>query len=99
MKLAPSSIEPMQGAVNTSVVAVANIKSLATTWGPLLEKVKLFTEFVNEIACVSGQTDELSAVSNSRDDQISRSTHTLIWRGASSLLCLRFVLHTLHIHI
>ena len=66
MKLAPSSIAPMQGAVNTSVAVVTNIKSLATTWGPLLEKVKLFTEFVDGIARVSGRTDKSSAVSDSR---------------------------------
>jgi hypothetical protein len=65
MKLAPSSIEPMQGGVNTSVAVVANIKSLTTTWGPLLQKVKLFTELVDGIALVSGRTDELSAVSDS----------------------------------
>ena len=60
MKLAPSSIKTMQGVVNTSVAEVANIKSLATTWGPLLQKIKLFTEFVDGIARVSGRTDELS---------------------------------------
>jgi hypothetical protein len=96
MKLAPSSIKPMQGAGNTSVAVVANINSLTTTWEPLLQKIKLFTEFVDGIARVSG---ELSAVSDSRSDQISRSTHTLIWRGASSLLCPRFVLRTLYIFI
>ena len=55
MKVASSSIEPMQGAVDASVAVVANIKSLATTWEPLLEKVKLFTEFVDGIARVSGR--------------------------------------------
>ena len=99
MKLAPSSIKPMRGAVNTSVAVVANIKSLTTTWEPLLQKVKLFTEFVDGIARVSYRTDELSAVSDSRGDRISRSTHTLIWRGTSSLLCLKFVLRTLYIFI
>ena len=98
-KLAPSPFEPMQGAVNTSVAVVANITSLATTWGPLLQKVKLFTELVDGIARVSDRTDELSAVSDSRGDRISRSTRTLIWRGASSLLSLRFVLRTLYIFI
>ena len=65
MKLAPSSIGPMQDVVNTSVAVAVNIKSLTTTWGPLLEKVKLFTELVDGIARVSGQTDELSAASDS----------------------------------
>jgi hypothetical protein len=54
MKLAPSSLEPIQDAVDTSVAVVANIKSLSTTWGPLLDKVKLFTELVDGIAQVSG---------------------------------------------
>jgi len=84
MKLAPSSFEPFQDAVGASVVT--NIKSLTTTWGPFLQKLKLFTKLVDGIAHVSGRTDELSAVSDSRGDRISRSTHTLIWRGASSLL-------------
>jgi hypothetical protein len=53
MKLAPSSLEPIQD-VDTSVAVVANIKSLSTTWGPLLDKVKLFTELVDGIAQVSG---------------------------------------------
>ena len=53
MNLAPSLIEPMQGVVNTSVAVVANIERLTTRWGPLLEKVKSFTEFVDEIARVS----------------------------------------------
>ena len=88
-KLTPSSIELVQGA--------ANIKSLMTP--TCLEKVKLFTEFVDGIAGVSGRADELSAVSDSRGDRISRSTHMLTWRGASSLLCLRFVLRKLYIFI
>ncbi len=99
MKLAPSSIKPIQGAVDTSVAVVANIKSLTMSWEPLLQKFKLFTEFVDGIARVSGRTDELSAVSDSRGDRISRSTHMLIWRGTSSLLCQRFVLRTPYVFI
>ena len=98
MKLAPSSIETAEGAVNTSVAVVTHIKSLTTTWGPLLQKIKLFTEFVDGIARVS-RTDELSAVCDSRGDQMYRSTHTLIWRGASSLLYPRFILRILCIFI
>ena len=56
MNMAPSSIEPMQGVVNTSVAVVANIERLTTSWGSFLEKVKLFTEFVDEIARVSRRT-------------------------------------------
>jgi hypothetical protein len=54
MKLPPSSLEPIQGAVDTSVALVANVKSLSTTWSPLLLKVKLLTELVDGIAQVSG---------------------------------------------
>ena len=87
MNLASSSFEPIQGAVDTSVAVVANIKSVTAIWEPFLQKVKLFTELVDRIAHVGGRTNELSAVSDSRGDRISRCTHTLIWRGASSLPC------------
>ena len=36
VNMAPSSIEQLQGVVNTSVAVVANIERLTTTWGPLL---------------------------------------------------------------
>ncbi|KIM75554.1 hypothetical protein PILCRDRAFT_669545 [Piloderma croceum F 1598] len=52
MKLAPSSFEPIQGVVDTSVVVVTNIESLSNTWGPFLQKVKLFSELVDGIAHV-----------------------------------------------
>jgi hypothetical protein len=39
MKLAPSSFEPIQGTVDTSVAVVTNIVSLSNTWGPLLQKL------------------------------------------------------------
>ena len=54
MNLAPSSLEPIQDAVDTSVAVVANIKSLSTTWSPLLDKVKLLSELFDGIAQVSG---------------------------------------------
>jgi hypothetical protein len=57
MKLAPSSLQPIQHAVDTSVSVVTDIKSLSNTWDPLLQKVKLFSEFVDEIAHVSGRVD------------------------------------------
>ena len=61
-KLPPSSFEPFQGAVDTSVAVVTNIKSLTTTWRPFLQKLKLFTKLADGIAHVSGRTDGLSAV-------------------------------------
>ena len=54
MKLAPSPLEPIQGAVDTSVAVEANIKSLSTTWSPLLLKVKLLSEIFDGITQVSG---------------------------------------------
>jgi hypothetical protein len=62
MKLAPSSFEPIQGAVDTSVAVVTNIKSLSNTWGPLLQKVKLFSELVDGIAHVSGPVEKLCSL-------------------------------------
>jgi hypothetical protein len=62
MKLAPSSFEPIQGAVDTSVAVVTNIESLSNTWGPFLQKVKLFSELVDGIAHVSGRVDELCSL-------------------------------------
>ena len=59
MKLAPSSFEPIQGAVDTSGAVVIHIQSLSNTWDPLLQKVKLFSELVDGIAHVSGRVDEL----------------------------------------
>ena len=52
MNLAPSSLEPIQDAVDTSVAVVANIKSLSTTWSPLLLKVKMLSELFDGIAQV-----------------------------------------------
>ena len=62
MKLAPSSFEPIQGAVDTSAAGVTNIKSLSTAWGPLLQKVKLFSELVDGIAHVSVRVDQLRSL-------------------------------------
>jgi len=50
MKLAPSSFEPFQDAVDTSVAVATNIKSLTTTWGPFLQKLKLFTKLVAHVS-------------------------------------------------
>ncbi|KAF8726639.1 hypothetical protein AX14_007619 [Amanita brunnescens Koide BX004] len=50
MKMAPSSFEPIQGAIDTSVATATVIKSLSDTWDPLLQKVELFTKLVDGIA-------------------------------------------------
>ena len=52
MKLAPLSVGQIQGAVDTSATVIGNIKSMSNTWGPLLQKIKLFTELVDGIAKV-----------------------------------------------
>ena len=54
MNLFPSSLEPIQDAVDTSVAVEAKIKSLSTSWNPLLDKVKLLSKLVDGIAQVSG---------------------------------------------
>ena len=61
MKMAPSSFEPIQGAIDTSVATATVIKSLSDTWDPLLQKVELFTKLVDGIAEVSVQTGDLSS--------------------------------------
>ena len=50
MKPAPSSFEPIQGVVDTSATVINNAKSMSNTWGPLLQKLKLFTELVDKFA-------------------------------------------------
>ena len=53
MKSAPSSVvEPIQGAIDTSTTVANSVKSVSDTWGPLLQKIKLFTELVDGIAKV-----------------------------------------------
>jgi hypothetical protein len=52
MTLAPLSVGQIQGAVDTSPTVIGNIKSMSNTWGPLLQKIKLFTELVDGIAKV-----------------------------------------------
>ena len=47
---APSSVKPIQEAVNTSATVLNNIRSVSAIWGPLLQKIKLFSELVDSIA-------------------------------------------------
>jgi hypothetical protein len=52
MKRAPLPVGQIQGAVDSSPTVIGNIKSMSNTWGPLLQKIKLFTELVDGIAKV-----------------------------------------------
>jgi hypothetical protein len=57
MKPAPtSSFEPIQGAIDASVTVINDTKSLSNTWGPLLQKIELFTKLVDAIAEVRPRT-------------------------------------------
>ncbi|KIM86900.1 hypothetical protein PILCRDRAFT_815342 [Piloderma croceum F 1598] len=47
---APSSINQIQEAADTSATGLNNIQSVSATWGPLLQKVKLLSELVDSIA-------------------------------------------------
>jgi hypothetical protein len=49
MKSVQSSVDPIQEAINTSATVINNIKSVSDTWGPLLQKIKLFSELVDAI--------------------------------------------------
>ena len=44
------SFEPIEGVVGTSATVIDHIKSLSDTWGPLLQKIRLFSELVDTIA-------------------------------------------------
>ena len=50
MKLIHPSFEPIEGVVGTSATGIDDIKSLSDTWGPLLQKIRLFSELVDTIA-------------------------------------------------
>jgi phage-related minor tail protein len=49
MKLAPLLLGPIQGAVDTSATVISDVKSMSSTWGPFLQKIKMFTELVDGI--------------------------------------------------
>jgi len=49
MRMAPSTLERIQGAVSTSTTIAENT-SIAATWDPLLQRIKLFTEIVDGIS-------------------------------------------------
>lgn len=49
MKSAPSRFEPILGVVNTSATVINNTKSVSDIWGPLLDKLELFTKLVDKI--------------------------------------------------
>jgi hypothetical protein len=46
----PLSINQIQEAVDSSATGLNNIQSVSATWGPLLQKIKLFSELVDSIA-------------------------------------------------
>lgn len=46
---APSSINQIREAVDTSAAGLTNIRSVSAHWGPLLQKIRLFSELVDSI--------------------------------------------------
>jgi hypothetical protein len=50
VKSIPSRLEPIPGVVDTSATVINDTKSVSDIWGPLLDKLKLFTELVDKIA-------------------------------------------------
>ena len=50
MRMAPSALERIQGAVGASTTIVENTTSIADTWDPLLQRLKLFTDIVDGIS-------------------------------------------------
>jgi hypothetical protein len=57
MKPMHPSFEPIQGVVDTSATVINDIKSFSDTWGPLLQKIRLFSELVDTIAEVKYRMD------------------------------------------
>jgi hypothetical protein len=50
MKQIPSASEQIQGAVDISATVINDTQSVSDNWGPLLQKIKLFTELVDAIS-------------------------------------------------
>ena len=50
MKQIPSASEQVQGAVDISATVINDTQSVSDNWGPLLQKIKLFTELVDAIS-------------------------------------------------
>jgi hypothetical protein len=86
----PSSVEPIQGDIDTSAALINDFKSLSDAWGPLLQKIKLFSALVDSIAEVRDRADSLDSIGSRRD--LIRFTLTRRWRGTSSPLHTRHVL-------
>jgi hypothetical protein len=57
MKLAPPFLGPVQGALDTSATVINNVQSLSNTWGPFLQKIKMFTDLVDGITEVRHGSD------------------------------------------
>jgi hypothetical protein len=55
MKLVSSMFQRIRGATDVSGTVTNNMKPLSAVWGPLLQKIKIFTELVDEIAEVREQ--------------------------------------------
>ena len=54
-----SSLEPQQ-VVGISTIMVTTPRSIASAWGPFLDKIKVFTEIVDKISEVQYRTDQFS---------------------------------------
>ena len=50
MRVAPPMLEHIEDAVGPSTTIVENVTSMAATWDPLIQRIKLFTEIVDGIA-------------------------------------------------
>jgi hypothetical protein len=50
MASTPSSVERVQKAVDASETVTDGVTSIVNTWGPLLDKLKIFTEIVDKIS-------------------------------------------------
>ena len=57
IKPTPSSLGRIQGAVDVCATVINHTESVSNTWGPILHKLKLFSELVDNIPEVTYRTD------------------------------------------
>jgi hypothetical protein len=53
MQTAPSSLGRIQEANDISAAVLGNVKSVAGTWDPFIEKLKIFTDIMDKISGVN----------------------------------------------
>ena len=86
-------------AADTPGIVINDIDTVSDVWDSLLQKVQLFSELVDAITKARLSSDAVRG-HWPRRNLFARFTHTLIWRGISSLPHTRHVfVHCIHFHL